>query len=696
MLDIITDYPIWLILFWLPLAVGLAYWFYQPTKSWLKEVAKWKRWLMLSLRALSLFIIGLLLLGILFETLNIRKEKPLLINLIDNSASMLNYADSNRVRTETSIYLENVEKNFSRFDIVNIFLNDSIEKGQLKPSFKANKSNLYEFLDNVYQNYYGRNIGAVQLISDGNFNAGGNPLTLSDRFTNIPIYTIGVGDTIRKKDLLIRNTLQNEIAFLGNSFPVEVTVEGDLVNDLKTNVKILKNNKEVKRKDVSFGDADFSQQKIEFQLNADAVGFQEYKVVIESVDGESNYENNERTFYIEVIDSRSKVLLIAGGLHPDLGAIKNVLETDENLEIETVLTNEFSGDISVYDLLIWHEPGIGNSDAIIEALKKSNKPVWYILGTRSSNEKINKLPLPIMAKFGNQQDNVSAQMKKTFGKFELSDDSQRSLSKFPPLSSPYGDLKINGSIDILFNQQLGNISKEDPLFFFGNYNQAKYALLQAEGIWRWKLADYQINSNNDAFNEIIKKTVQYLSVRSNTSRLRVQLPNTFYDDQSISLSATFYNESYEPIVEPTIQFKLTNNEGEEQVYAFLPSRSEYNLFLGELKAGSYEWEAFTEYEGKLYKKTGAFVIQRVELESLDTRANHNLLFQLANSSDRGKFFKFSNRSQFIKELDKRNDISSVGYESFSFQQLIDYKWIFILLILSLSLEWFMRRYNGAY
>ncbi len=696
MLDLVTDYPLWLLLFWLPISIGLAYWLYRPNQAWLRELEKWKRYLMLSLRALSLFIIGVLLLGLLIETLSTRKEKPILINLIDNSASMLNYADSIEVKNELANHLQHSEELLERFDVKNIYLDDSLLTDDGVIRFAAPRTNLYRLFDEVYENYYGRNVGAIQLISEGNSNTGGNPLSLRDKFNAIPIYTLGVGDTIRKKDLLIRSVIHNDIAFLGNTFPVEVTVEGDLVNELNSNVKIVRNEKVVAEQQVQFPDQDFYQTKLTFMLTADAVGFHEYKVIIEATEGESNYENNEKTFYLEVIDSRSKLLLVSGGLHPDIGAIRGVLASDDNLEVESTRLSEFTGELKDYDLIIWHEPGLGNTREFAERLKKSKKPVWYIIGTRSSNDKLNNLPAPLIARFTNQHDNIGAQFNRAFGKFELSEKTKQSLNRFPPLVSPYGKLEINGPVDVLFTQRLGAIAKEDPLFFFGSQGETKYGVLVAEGLWRWKLANFQLDKNNDAFNEIVKKTVQYLSVRTNTSKLRIHLPPAFYEDEAITANATFYNDSYEPITTPSIGFKLTKKDGGEQTYQFIPSRSEYALYLGNLEAGVYEWEAAAEFEGKSYQKSGAFVVQRLELESLDSRANHNLLFQLAEMGENSGFYTFSQRDALLNDIANREDITAVGYETFSFKNLLDYKWLFFLLVVCFAVEWFLRRYNGSY
>ena len=100
-MNLFSDLSLWWSIPWLLISILLTYWYYRGQKI-SKQVAKWKLFLLIILRSLGLFLLGLLLLGILFESKEIKTQKPVLINLIDNSTSMLNYTDSLSVKKELS------------------------------------------------------------------------------------------------------------------------------------------------------------------------------------------------------------------------------------------------------------------------------------------------------------------------------------------------------------------------------------------------------------------------------------------------------------------------------------------------------------------------------------------------------------------------------------------------------------------
>lgn len=695
MSDIISDFPIALLLIWLPISIAISIWLYRPNKDWLLEISSWKRYLMLSLRALSLFLIGVLLLGILLETLDLRKEKPIIVTLIDDSASMLNYSDSAEVKSDFTPFLARLSAELPELDFqFKLLSNNKLSLDTEEVEFDYSKSNIYNFIDDAYNQYYGRNVGGYLLLSDGNYNVGNNPLSLQNKLLKNPVFSVGIGDTVRKKDLLVRNILHNDIAFLGNKFPVEVTIEADKSKDIETKVLILKNGKEIVSQKVSFKTNQNTIKKLDFLLTAETVGFQEYEVKIEAVENESNYENNTKSFYIDVIDSRSKILLLGSGAHPDLGALRQTLSNDENLEIEAVLAKNFEGKLDPYDLIIWHGPGQNMNEKLKSEIQEVKKPFWYILPANSDNN-LKDANVPFSTNFSRKTDNIFPSFNSNFSKFELSDETKSALNKFGPLKSPYGKVSVNSSTDVLFKQRLGSIVKDDPLLLFGKEGQEKFAITVGEGFWRWRLSNFQATNDTKAFDEIVRKTVQYLSVRTNTSKLRVDMPKTFFEDEEVNIKSRFYNDAYEPITTPSIKFTLKNEQEDKINYEFLPGKSQYSLSLGALDAGKYQWKAYTEFDGREYEKDGMFVVRKVELEALDTRANHNLLYQLSQLNEKGEFFRFSEREDFINSLKSMN-FNTVAYESYKFKNLLDYKWLFFILVLSLSLEWFMRRYLGSY
>jgi hypothetical protein len=71
------------------------------------------------------------------------------------------------------------------------------------------------------------------------------------------------------------------------------------------------------------------------------------------------------------------------------------------------------------------------------------------------------------------------------------------------------------------------------------------------------------------------------------------------------------------------------------------------------------------------------------------------MFQLAANSG-GAMFPLD-RSEEIINLIKSNDtIKPVIYSINKTESVINLKWLFALLLLLLSAEWFLRKYNGSY
>jgi hypothetical protein len=136
-------------------------------------------------------------------------------------------------------------------------------------------------------------------------------------------------------------------------------------------------------------------QSFPFQLKADKSGVQRYKVSVSPVAAEYTLANNVRDFFIEVIDSRQKVLVLANAPHPDIAAIRQSLQSNENYEVEVKLATEFAGSLKPYSLVILHElPSKSNlAQRIIQELDASQIPTWFIAG----NETLTGLLNPVQS-----------------------------------------------------------------------------------------------------------------------------------------------------------------------------------------------------------------------------------------------------------------------------------------------------------
>lgn len=692
-MNLISEIPLW----WLPfiamatLALSIGYY---RKKGWLKDVQPITRIALIGLRFFALFLIIVLLLGILVELIVYNEEKPVFLTLVDDSSSMLNYEDSASVIGDISSFQKELTDKFGdKFEYVSLGLDfNSINTDSLK--FSASSTDLDNLLKGIYNQYYNRNVGGIIVISDGNYNRGSNPIYAGEKFKFVPIYALGVGDTIQKKDALINAVIANDIAFLGNKFPIEVSVEGHKIEGERSQIAVLRDGKIIKQEEILFKNKQYDLQKFNFILEADKIGVNEYIIEVKSLSNESNYQNNRRSLYIEVLDARSKVLLLANGPHPDMGAIKNTLIQDKNLEVITKRKLDNPSEIKEFDLIVWHEPEKGFSEEILTQIKSNNKAVWFIIGPNTSSNVMRRLPIGIASNVGRQSDEVQAAYNEQFTRFEFSEKAKERVAEFPPLLTHYGQLTLNKGADVFLYQRVGPIKKKDPLFFFVMENNQKYGVTYGEGLWRWRLADYMRNQNHSVFDEIVTKTVQYLMIKANSSKLRITFPKEFIEGEDVIVGASFYNESMEPITTVPIELKLTFKE-EELRYNFNPSGASYSLNLGNLEAGTYNWEASTTFEGKSYSKTGSFLVRKIELEAMDTKSNFMLLNQLSSNSN-AAFYLLDDYKSLLEAVAAREDIATVSTPTTNYHKLIDYFWWFVLIILFLITEWFIRRYSGGY
>jgi hypothetical protein len=692
-MHLISDFSLW---FLIPIglfSVILTFYFYKK-EGWFGDLKPFQQNLLRVLRFSSLFLIGILLLGLILQTINYRDEKPVFINLIDNSNSMMNHKDSNLVKNQIASYREKLKEKYGeKFELIDLYVGTNVSNQKL--NFAEKTSNLEAGFEKINFDFYNRNIGGITFISDGNYNVGTNPAYAAEKISITPIFSLAVGDTTPRKDQLIKNVSVNDIAFLNNEFPVEIDLESIKLGGKSVRVSIFENGKQIASQSITYSNSKRDFKQVNFTLKANKIGFQTYVVKLKSLDGESTLKNNQRTFYVEVIDSRNKVLLLAGAPHPDISALKEVLDQNENIESESILIKDWNKNLEKTDLVVWHEPGANFDASILQLLQEKRIPILYILGPNTEAAVATKLNLGISGMKGNKTDDIQPTLASGFNDFELSEKVADALEFYPPLKSKFGTLKVEGTPLILLNQRVGPVKKSEPLLFFVNRNSLKIGVLYGEGLWRWKLNDFIRSGNHEAFSELFSKTMNFLMVKQQEAGLRIEFPKRFSIEEDVIVNASFYNSALEPITKPKIELKLTDSNGKVFRLQFGVNGNGYKLSLGKLKAGKYKWYAETKFNGRTYKKSGVFIVEDIELEKIETAANHGVLKQVSKQSN-GKFYQLKDYQQLINDIEKRGDITTISFEETAFNKLIDYLAVILFLIILLASEWFLRRYLGSY
>lgn len=644
-------------------------------------------------RFLAITILSFLLLAPLLKNINRQVEKPIIIIAQDNSESLVIGKDSTFYKTEYKQKLQKLINDLgNKYEVRSYSFADKIRELPSADSLKFNEkqTDISTFFDEVETRYSNRNVGAIILASDGLYNKGSNPIYTSDKI-KFPLYTIALGDTTIKKDAIIAKVDYNRLVYLGNEFPVEIIIHAKQLKGKTSTLTISKGDAILFTQVINFNSDAFI-ITIPAVLQAKEVGLQHYKVKLSVLPDEMSVANNFADIFIDILDARQKVLILADAPHPDIAAIKQSIEANQNYEVESYTLDEFDKSLKQYNLVILHQlPSARNpASKVLSELNASNIPVWSFSGANAILK--NDLSMANLAQKTNECEPV---LEQNFPLFTISDELRKTIKEFPAVVCPFGTYQTENSSIILLYQRIGIVDTKTPLMLFNSVDENKVAIFTGEGIWKWRLQDYAANGNTAIFDEFVSKTVQYLSVKVDKSFFKTICKNNFLENETIQLQAEVYNESYELINDPEVIITIINAENKKFPYIFSKTHNAYRLNAGVLPVGDYKFEAKVKVGEKMYVQRAEFSVSALKVELTNTIADHQLLYSLTKKYG-GEMVYPAELETLVKKLNSREDIKSISYSEKKLTDLINLKWIFFLLLTLLSLEWFMRKRNGNY
>lgn len=681
----------------LALAAGVGYALGMYFRE--KRTAEMPIWMvrgLAAIRGIVVFILVVLLIGPLIKSTTKRTEKPIVVIAQDNSSSIPLNSDSAFYRTE---YLDGLAKLRAAlsgdYEIESYSFGSEVKQSET-PDYsdgRTDMSDLFEELDNVYAN---RNVGVVILASDGLYNRGRDPI-YSPLHLNTPIYSVALGDTSIKRDVILKKVEHNRYAYLGNDFPIEITVEAEKFQGKEVTVQLSGDNGILWEQRISVNSHSF-RKVLSAKLKAETPGLNRIRASVSVLKGELSTSNNTQDFFVEILDGRQKVLILAANPHPDVAAIRRSISGNDNYEVDAFVLGEKEFNTAKYDLIILHQlPQAGGSGRVeMDKVRASTVPVFSIVGGKTDLRWFNDMNFGLQIKAAKQSKNqVLPVFSKGFSLFALDENVRRMLQRYPPLNAPFGEYAASGSAQTLFSQRIGNVETENPMLLFNDVSGRKTGVLVGDGIWRWRVRDFEENGSHEVFDGMISKVVQFLALKTDKSLFRVNTKNRYNEDESVVFNAELYNETYEPINDPEVDLSITDEEGKVYDYKFNRTDNAYRLNAGSFKEGNYRFKAHVSNGGKVLESNGRFMVAALKLETTRTTADHGLMYKISNSSG-GQLFYPRELDKLAEAIKSRDDIRNVVYEQTWFKEAIHMKWFFFIILILLSLEWFVRKRQGAY
>lgn len=668
-------------LYWiLALIVSFAagYWVYRAD---VKRAVPYP-WLTAGLRALVILLTILLLLAPAITTHKNETQKPVIVLLQDESSSIARELDGDSISFRENVNTL-IDKLSDDYKVIHQGFGSDIQTDSLF-RYQQKETDISGALQKIEEALGNQNLGAVILASDGRYNQGANPLLQQFTF-NAPVYTAGIGDTATQKDLRITNTYANKTVAARSRFEIKADVLATVCSGYNNSIQLLESGSVIANAPISISGDRFD-KTVSFAISTDKPGLHHYVVYAPIAEGEENTTNNKRDVFVEVVEDKKQILLAAAAPHPDVNAIQEALKGIDAYQLTVKIGDAIPSSFNAYHVVIFHQLPATFQNLTSQDMRKA---AWYILGAQTNPQTLNRIQQVASITNGNMMArNVFAAYNTSFSGFTLPQGIQAVLDKMPPLSVTANMVQPAANTTTLFNQKE---NPQLPLWFF-QQGAAPTAMLLGEGLWRWRLYEYKNFGKHEVVDECIRQTIAFLAANTNDKPFRAVLPKYVWSDQeAITIDAYLLNANNEQINTPEAKFVVTDSLGLKHDFSFERSGNSYRINTGIWPAGSYNYVASTNYNGKTLASTGSFTVASVPLEMMETGADYNLLYGLAHKYN-GSFIPAANITSLYDTITKNKNIKPLIQTNTETAPLVDWKWFFFLILLLAVAEWLLRKY----
>ena len=700
--------PLFLILGFIILA-AYAFYVYRFT---IPDIPPLKKTVLIILRTLAILI----LLLVLFEPIVTFAKKiiiePTNLIFVDNSRS---------IQIKDGTKREETEKNF-----LNELKNNDILKSseiysfgsKIKPvSYDSlNQFNFSEGITNFSEIFSeaaktGRNISSITIVSDGDITDGANPLFTAKKL-NIPIYTIGIGDSSRKKDVELKNVLYNEMIYAGTPTTVLATINNRGFGGKTVNVSLYEGSKPEDQKNIQLSTD--GTQNVSLNYNPQTAGEKKLSVNVSILEGESTKANNKKIFYVNVLSNKIKVLIISGSPSSDLTFIKDALAQDQNLVVNSITQlsqNKFlennNRDRLIDSANVIFLLGFPTNDTPNELLRKvqtsivqNDKPMFFLLSNNIDYQRLGQLQseLPFVAQisvgsFYEIQPDIQVEQENNPIIQNNSSNIIAAWNNLPPVYQPDGMLTPKPESEILSQVIINNVPVNRPLILTRKLGAKRSIAVLAFNIWRWKLLASE--NSPDIFDNFILNSVKWLNTKDKQKFVTIRTAKKIYSPgENIDFTAQVYDQSYNPVSDAEVNVKIKSGNESFNVTMNSLGNGLYEGTLETNKTGDYSYNGTALQNGnKLGTDSGNFNVGEVDIEMVSPRMNYEFLKSLSTQTG-GKYFTPSNYSQLFPILKRITDNSSKEKIETSEVNLWSNEWLMGLAILLFGFEWFLRKRFG--
>ncbi|MGJ8734742.1 MAG: VWA domain-containing protein, partial [Cellulophaga sp.] len=450
---------------------------------------------------------------------------------------------------------------------------------------------------------------------------------------------------------------------------------------------ITENGKNVFKENITFSKTENS-KFITTNIEAKSIGVKKLRVAISALTDEKNTINNTKTIALEVIDEKTNIAIVSNVEHPDLGALKKSIESNEQRSVTIIKPNSSLSLWQNTDVFIFYQP-VNSFKNVIDYAVNSNKNSFVITGLQTDWNFLNSVQNTYVFERGFPVQEVMPTINSSFSKFDVS---EFSTNNFPPLQSNVSPVfPKNESLTIL-KTTIRGIAIESPLLSVSDIDKTKQVYLFGEDIWKWRMQTYRNDKDFKSFDDFIGKIILYLASSNSKNSFTLDYKQVYLGSNEAVINASVFDDAFEFDSNATVILKIRDKE--KSTYKEIPmllSGFNYKADLSSLPAGDYTFTATVKNTNT--SKSGAFTILDYDVEKQFTSSNYKKMNRVAQNTNTDLFY-VNNISGLKQDLLSKEALKPVQRSKENIVSLVEFKFLLGLILLVFAIEWFLRKYNG--
>ena len=631
-------------------------------------------------------------------------EFPLRWNIYADRSVSMGYHQS----LSSDSYIESVNSFFSEAEIKdsetqNYYFDHKIYKpDETTVVLSGEATDLGKVIDHIDETESALN-GAI-IITDGQITKGEQKQSKL-KHLSIPIFTVGVGDTIPLVDVAIQLIEAPTVVIKGEEMDVNVTLASHgRIND-RVNILLYRGKKLIGSKNVQLhGDGSLTNAR--FKVTPQLLGENDYFIKTSVLADEININNNSQRFLVTVLKDRYKVALITGSPNFNTGPLKKIIKEIPRVELDHFVQqgekfipsiNEFwsnSHELIVFENFPLSPISKRWKQILAKKIVSQSSSLFMFAGPNTNKKSIESL-YPFFHVQSSQDTFDDSKHKQWIWSSES--------GIFHQISSEMITANVEADLFPPLYPKI-MIDPEDNISGLAYYENSTIPLLVSgevdglrSGVWtssEFSTLYYKM-TESDHHNisiSLLHNLFSWLLRTSGENELYFRINKDIYQQgEEIHIVGSPYGQIGKDLSSITgyISLKSKNNSLATYELLFNPMNEQWETKFLAGKPGLYNYEIILQDKNNQSIQSGSFIIDESQIELNQVSLNKTIL-QSISSLTNGKYIPWESRAELLNNI-YTNHKQEMLIKSARLTENIT---AIIILILILSIEWYIRRLIG--